>query len=75
MSRRYDEAIALCCEYIRLDPEFATAHLYLGLSHYHKGRFADALPALHQAVRVSNRGEIKAARAQTHVRLDRKDEA
>ncbi len=75
MSRRYDEAIAQCREYVRLDLGFATAHLYLGLSLYYIGKFAEALPALHQAVSVSNRGEIKAALAQTHVRLGRKDEA
>jgi len=76
MSRRYDEAIARCGEFVRLDPKFSTGHLYLGLSQYHKGEFAEALGPLQQAVKVSDgRAEIKAALAQTYVRLERRQEA
>jgi tetratricopeptide (TPR) repeat protein len=38
---RVNEATRLFAEAIRVDPEFAAAHLYLGLLDYFAGRFAD----------------------------------
>lgn len=49
---RFDEAIALFHDAIRLDPRFAEAHINLGAAYFELGRHGEAAQALRNAVRL-----------------------
>jgi len=49
VERHYGEAADLLAEAVRLDPQFAEANLYLGISRLLEGKTGDALPALQSA--------------------------
>jgi eukaryotic-like serine/threonine-protein kinase len=53
LARRYDEAIAQELRTLEMDPAFYMTHWILGLSYEQKGRLADSIAALEQAVRGS----------------------
>jgi tetratricopeptide (TPR) repeat protein len=50
---RYEEAIPHFEKATEIDPDFAKAHLYLGRSHLHLGKWLNALGPLRTALRLS----------------------
>jgi TolB-like protein/Flp pilus assembly protein TadD len=55
LSRRHDEAIAQFRRTLELDPDFAHAHLGLGLAYLTKGMRAEGIAELETAVRLTGR--------------------
>jgi TolB-like protein/tetratricopeptide (TPR) repeat protein len=55
VSRRYDEAIAQLHRTLELDPDFATAHDWLGIAHLAKGEDSAGLAEVEAAVRLTGR--------------------
>jgi len=48
-----DLAIEQLHKTLEIDPNFALAHFYLGLAHFRKGAFAEAIPELQRAITLS----------------------
>jgi TolB-like protein/Flp pilus assembly protein TadD len=53
LSRRYDEAIAQAEQAVEMDPSFPLAYVVLGLAHFQKGRYPDAVDAFTKGKRVA----------------------
>jgi TolB-like protein/DNA-binding winged helix-turn-helix (wHTH) protein/tetratricopeptide (TPR) repeat protein len=53
-ARHYDEAIAPAREVLNADPNFASAHLWLGLAYEQKHKYGLATAELREATRLSN---------------------
>jgi TolB-like protein/Flp pilus assembly protein TadD len=52
-ARSYDQAAQQLRETLKMDPNFAQAHYYLGRTYEQKGMFAEAIAELQQAVSLS----------------------
>ncbi len=58
--RDYAAAIAQCRQALEVDPEFATARLFLGLSHVQQERYGEAISALQAAAALEESDEALA---------------
>jgi TolB-like protein/Flp pilus assembly protein TadD len=55
LARRYDEAIGLCDECLRLDPDYVAATLIRGQCYELRGQMPEAIADLERAARLANR--------------------
>jgi TolB-like protein/DNA-binding winged helix-turn-helix (wHTH) protein/Tfp pilus assembly protein PilF len=54
MARRYDDALGECDRILEIEPNFAAAYLYRGLSYVQKGKWNEALADLETAKRLDD---------------------
>ncbi len=54
MARRYDDALGECDRILEIEPNFAAAYLYRGLSYVQKGKWKEALADLETAKRLDD---------------------
>jgi TolB-like protein/Tfp pilus assembly protein PilF len=59
--RRYDEAVAQFQQVLRVDPDFAGAHLNLGRVYIEQGRLAEAVSEIGKAVKLRGRYPVDVA--------------
>src|SRR5262245_18830034 len=67
-ARRHDEAIQQLQKTLELDPNYAWAHRFLGLSYIHKSMFAEAIASLERAAVLSKSPSIVASLASAYAR-------
>lgn len=73
-ARRYDEAIEQCERTIKVDPNFARTHLYLGEVYVQKGMYDHAIAEFHRAEELSGELWASVELAHAYAASDRKDE-
>ncbi|MDQ3252946.1 MAG: protein kinase, partial [Acidobacteriota bacterium] len=52
-ARRYDEAIQVFQNVIKMQPDYANAHIYLGFAYAAKGQYAEAIAAYQKDISIS----------------------
>jgi serine/threonine-protein kinase len=52
-ARRYDEAIQVNQNVIKMQPDYANAHIYLGFAYAAKGQYAEAIAAYQKDISIS----------------------
>jgi TolB-like protein/tetratricopeptide (TPR) repeat protein len=74
-ARRFDDSIVQLERVLKLDQNFWVAHWYLGIAHFGKGNYAEAVTAYRTALAFNGNPWVKALLVQSLVKMGKRDEA